>query len=221
MLHIPPTKVLLTAQKNKSHAKQPTCKKKWRFREKEVKRMGPKHKTERTTGLGKKNKRGDIEKWDRKTDSPEIPDKGGETSELPGLPSGRGREERETTTGTVELTSLLVQHDGQHRDSAATVRVGHQRPHLDGHWQARHRVCVDAANGQHRACLGVKGHGQDGHVEAALGVGHGRPVAKVALVVERLQLGLHGSAGVGVVRVGHKRDERLLRSGRFTCDRVD
>ena len=36
-----------------------------------------------------KNKRGDIiEKWDP-TDSPEIPDKG-ETSEMPGLPSGGG-----------------------------------------------------------------------------------------------------------------------------------
>ena len=34
-----------------------------------------------------KNKRGDIEKWDQ-TGSPEIPDRG-ETSEIPGLPSGR------------------------------------------------------------------------------------------------------------------------------------
>jgi hypothetical protein len=36
---------------------------------------------------GEKNKRGYIEKWDQ-TESPEIPDRGEETSEIPGLPSG-------------------------------------------------------------------------------------------------------------------------------------
>ena len=38
------------------------------------------------SNLTGQNKRGDIEKWDQ-TGSPEIPDRG-ETSEIPGLPSG-------------------------------------------------------------------------------------------------------------------------------------
>ena len=45
-----------------------------------------KDKTERATGLGRRTEGGDIEKWDQ-TESPEIPDRG-ETSEIPGLPSG-------------------------------------------------------------------------------------------------------------------------------------
>ena len=50
--------------------------------------MGQKHKRIRQKEQQeqrKKNKTGDIEKWDE-TDSPEIPARG-ETSEIPGLPS--------------------------------------------------------------------------------------------------------------------------------------
>ena len=56
--------------------------------------MGQKQKKirqkDRATGLGQKNKRGYTEKWNH-TDSPEIPDRG-ETSEIPGLPSGVQKE---------------------------------------------------------------------------------------------------------------------------------
>ena len=52
--------------------------------------------TERATGLGRRtNEEFNIEKWDQ-TESPEIPDRG-ETSEIPGLPSG----------GNLELLLLL------------------------------------------------------------------------------------------------------------------
>ena len=52
--------------------------------------------TERATGLGRRTKEEfNIEKWDQ-TESPEIPDRG-ETSEIPGLPSG----------GNLELLLLL------------------------------------------------------------------------------------------------------------------
>jgi hypothetical protein len=47
-------------------------------------RKGKERNSDRTR---QKNKRGDIEKWDQ-TESPEIPDRGEETSEIPGLPSG-------------------------------------------------------------------------------------------------------------------------------------
>ena len=43
-------------------------------------------KAERATGLGRRTKEDNIEKWDQ-TESPEIPDRW-ETSEIPGLPSG-------------------------------------------------------------------------------------------------------------------------------------
>ena len=48
-----------------------------------------KDQTERATGLtrpAEEQERGEIEKWDQ-TESPEIPDRVGETSEIPGLPS--------------------------------------------------------------------------------------------------------------------------------------
>ena len=54
---------------------------------KKVRRMGQNQKRIRQRNRTRqKNKRGDIEKCDQ-TDSPEIPDKG-ETSKIPGLPSG-------------------------------------------------------------------------------------------------------------------------------------
>ena len=63
---------------------------KWRFREKQVKRMGQKQKRirQKSNRTRQKNKRGDIliDKCDE-TVSPEIPDRG-ETSEITGLPLG-------------------------------------------------------------------------------------------------------------------------------------
>ena len=55
-------------------------------------------KTERVTGLGKKNKRGDSKV--ESNDSPEIPDRG-ETSDIPGLPSGWGLNNRPETDGNL------------------------------------------------------------------------------------------------------------------------
>ena len=49
---------------------------KWRFRAKEIRRMGQKRLDRNSDRTRQKNKRGHIEKWDQ-TDSPEIPDRGG------------------------------------------------------------------------------------------------------------------------------------------------
>ena len=45
-----------------------------------------KDETERVIGLGRRT-REEIVKWNQNNDSPEIPDRG-ETSDIPGLPSG-------------------------------------------------------------------------------------------------------------------------------------
>ena len=89
MLHIPPTSLPLLAAEQEPHKKACLLTKnieefsgksseEWASRQK-------KDKTERGTGLGRKNKRGDSKV--ESNDSPEIPDRG-ETSNIPGLPSG-------------------------------------------------------------------------------------------------------------------------------------
>ena len=70
---------LLTAKKQKTKTGPHKLKSlpvgKWRFREKEVSRMGQKQKRirQKSNRTRQKNKNGDMEKWDQ-NDSPEIPD---------------------------------------------------------------------------------------------------------------------------------------------------
>ena len=86
MLHIPPTKILSSPNRSKNKTKTRATQTslpfgKWRFREKEVRRMGKVQKGIRQKeqqDYWQNNKRGDIEKWDQ-TGSPEILDRG-ETS---------------------------------------------------------------------------------------------------------------------------------------------
>ena len=85
MLHIPPIKILISLSLKRTTQKPHTkaylsgngCLGK--------KKSGELSKS-RATRIGRRTK-GDIEKWEQ-TDSPEIPDRGRETSEIAGLPPG-------------------------------------------------------------------------------------------------------------------------------------
>ena len=56
MLHIPPTTHLLTAQTKTRATEKSLPFRKWRFREKKIRRMGQKDKTERVTGVGRRTR---------------------------------------------------------------------------------------------------------------------------------------------------------------------
>ena len=95
MLHILPTNLFLLAAKQEPYLKKPSLNEQIleNFLEKSSEERistQKKDKTERVTGLGKKqtNKRGDSKV--ESNDSPEIPDRR-DTSDIPGLPSGGRR----------------------------------------------------------------------------------------------------------------------------------
>ena len=90
MLHIPPTNLLLlTAKQEPYKIAYLLTKNTGRIFWKKFRRMdqqAEKDKTEKVIGLGRRT-REEIVKWNQNNDSPEIPDRG-ETSDIPGLPSG-------------------------------------------------------------------------------------------------------------------------------------
>ena len=89
MLHIPPTNCLLLTAKQEPYKRACLLTKNIEeFSGKKFRRKGQQaenDKTERVTGLGRRT-REEIAKWNQ-NDSHEIPDRG-ETSDIPGLPSG-------------------------------------------------------------------------------------------------------------------------------------
>ena len=119
--------------KQKSHTKEPT------FRKMEVcgkrsQENGPKvekEKTERATGLGRRTKRGDLEKWDQ-TGSLEILD-WGEPSENPGLPSGamlrksNDIRNRLNKARNVFTSKKAVWKSGQHSTNTEARNLSEQR----------------------------------------------------------------------------------------------
>ena len=91
ILHIPPTNLLLLAAKQEPYKKSPSLNEKyWKnFLEKKFRRMDQqalKRQDIKSNMNRQKNRRGDSKV--ESNDSPEIPDRG-ETSDIPGLPSGR------------------------------------------------------------------------------------------------------------------------------------
>ena len=93
---------------------------KWRFRQKEARRMGLKKRKGYDKNSGRtrqKNKRGNMETWDQ-TGSPEIPDMG-ETSEMPGLPSGGRSVQRQRCGGP--STSMVRRCDKCERQEEEEV----------------------------------------------------------------------------------------------------
>ena len=92
MLHTPLTNLLLLAAKQESYKRAYLLTK---YTEEfsgksSEERTSRQKKIEKVTGLGRRNKRGDSKV--ESNDSPEIPDRG-ETSDIPGLPSGELTEE--------------------------------------------------------------------------------------------------------------------------------
>ena len=90
MMHIPPTNLLLLAAKQEPYEKAHFLTKNIEeFSGKKVRGMDKqaekKPKNRKSNGTRQKNKRGDSKV--ESNDSPEIPDRG-ETSDIPGLPSG-------------------------------------------------------------------------------------------------------------------------------------
>ena len=89
-LHIPPTNLLLLAAKQKPHKKAYLFMKNiGEFSGKRLRRkdqQAEKDKTERVTGLGRRT-REEIAKWNQMT-ALRVRTGGGETSDIPGLPSG-------------------------------------------------------------------------------------------------------------------------------------
>ena len=113
MLHIPPTKHSSPnsynkqiKNKNKRRAKQKSIPfRKRRFGEKEVRKMGQteKDKTGRATGLGRRTREDIFFLSGIKLTALRRQTGGGETSEIPGLPSGVKKKKKKKKKGGVSL----------------------------------------------------------------------------------------------------------------------